>query len=179
MITIADSSPYSRRSFLHVGGLGLGGLTLSQLLGWKASAARSGLPIRDKSVVFLFMHGGPPQQETFDPKMDAPVEIRSSTAHRRRRHRTRRARPRPSGHLAQRIRRLRSSRWAIGSNRHSPSASRRSGLASPRPRARQTAAVPRACDASLRTRWHREKGDDGVGGVDQHRARSLSWPLLS
>ena len=79
MITIADSSPYSRRSFLHVGGLGLGGLTLSQLLGWKASAARAGLPIRDKSVVFLFMHGGPPQQETFDPKMDAPVEIRSST----------------------------------------------------------------------------------------------------
>jgi len=79
MITIGDSSPHSRRSFLHVGGLGLGGLTLSQMLGWKAAAAQAGLPVRDKSVVFLFMHGGPPQQETFDPKMEAPVEIRSST----------------------------------------------------------------------------------------------------
>ena len=79
MITISDSSPHCRRSFLRVGGLGLGGLTLSQLLGWKAAAAQAGLPVKDKAVVFLFMHGGPPQQETFDPKMDAPVEIRSST----------------------------------------------------------------------------------------------------
>ena len=79
MITFSDSSSHSRRSFLQVGGLGLGGLTLSQLLGWKAAAAQAGIPLKDKSVVFLFMHGGPPQQETFDPKMDAPAEIRSST----------------------------------------------------------------------------------------------------
>lgn len=79
MITFADSSPYSRRSFLQVGGLGIGGLSLSQLIGWRASAAKAGIPLKDKSVVFLFMHGGPPQQETFDPKMDAPAEIRSST----------------------------------------------------------------------------------------------------
>ncbi len=79
MITFADSSPYSRRSFLQVGGLGLGGLSLSQLIGWRASAAKAGIPLKNKSVVFLFMHGGPPQQETFDPKMDAPAEIRSST----------------------------------------------------------------------------------------------------
>ena len=79
MITFSDSSPHSRRAFLQVGGLGLGGLTLSQLLGWKAAAAQAGIPLKDKSVVFLFMHGGPPQQETFDPKMEAPVEIRSST----------------------------------------------------------------------------------------------------
>ena len=79
MITFSDSSPYSRRSFLRVGGLGLGGLTLPQLLGWKAAAAQAGLPVKDKAVVFLFMHGGPPQQETFDPKMDAPSEIRSAT----------------------------------------------------------------------------------------------------
>ena len=63
MITVSDSSPHSRRSFLHVGGLGLGGLTLSQMLGWKAAAAQAGIPVRDKSVVFLFMHGGPPQQQ--------------------------------------------------------------------------------------------------------------------
>ena len=79
MITFTDSSPYSRRSFLQVGGLGLGGLSLSQLIGWRASAAKAGIPLKNKSVVFLFMHGGPPQQETFDPKMDAPAEIRSST----------------------------------------------------------------------------------------------------
>ncbi|MDP6207808.1 MAG: DUF1501 domain-containing protein, partial [Roseibacillus sp.] len=79
MITFSDSSPHSRRSFLQVGGLGLGGLTLSQLLGWKAAAARAGIPLKDRSVVFLFMHGGPPQQETFDPKMEAPAEIRSAT----------------------------------------------------------------------------------------------------
>ncbi|MFP6884355.1 MAG: DUF1501 domain-containing protein [Roseibacillus sp.] len=79
MITFSDSSPHSRRAFLQIGGLGLGGLTLSQLLGWKAAAAQAGIPLKDKSVVFLFMHGGPPQQETFDPKMEAPVEIRSST----------------------------------------------------------------------------------------------------
>jgi len=79
MITFTDSNPYSRRSFLQVGGLGLGGLSLSQLIGWRASAAKAGIPLKNKSVVFLFMHGGPPQQETFDPKMDAPAEIRSST----------------------------------------------------------------------------------------------------
>ncbi len=79
MITFADSSPYSRRSFLQVGGLSLGGLSLSQLIGWRAAAAKAGIPLKNKSVVFLFMHGGPPQQETFDPKMDAPAEIRSST----------------------------------------------------------------------------------------------------
>ncbi len=79
MITISDRHSVNRRGFLRVGGLGVGGLTLSQLLGWKAVAAKAGLPVKDKSVVFLFMHGGPPQQETFDPKMDAPSEIRSAT----------------------------------------------------------------------------------------------------
>ena len=79
MITFADSSSYRRRSFLQVGSLGLGGLSLSQLMGWRASAAKAGIPLKNKSVVFLFMHGGPPQQETFDPKMEAPAEIRSST----------------------------------------------------------------------------------------------------
>ncbi len=34
---------------------------------------------KDKTVVFLFMHGGPSQFETFDPKMDAPDSVRSAT----------------------------------------------------------------------------------------------------
>lgn len=68
-----------RRSFLRVGSLGLGGLALPQLMAAKdASSTGTGL-LRDKAVVFLFMHGGPSQIETFDPKMSAPAEIRSVT----------------------------------------------------------------------------------------------------
>ena len=68
-----------RRSFLRVGSLGLGGLSLSNLLAAKALAAGAGRVVRDKSVVFLFMHGGPSQTETFDPKMSAPAGVRSVT----------------------------------------------------------------------------------------------------
>ena len=68
-----------RRSFLRVGSLGLGGLSLSSLLGAKALAAKAGGAVKDKSVVFLFMHGGPSQTETFDPKMTAPAGVRSVT----------------------------------------------------------------------------------------------------
>ncbi len=67
--------PSSRRDFLRVGSLSLGGLALPQLLRAKAE----GGALRGRSVVFLFMHGGPPQIETFDPKMGAPREFRSVT----------------------------------------------------------------------------------------------------
>ena len=74
-----NQSRVSRRSFLKIGGLGLGGWSLSDLLSARAAIQGAGLPITDKAVVFLFMHGGPSQTETFDPKMDAPSEIRSVT----------------------------------------------------------------------------------------------------
>jgi hypothetical protein len=77
MLSIQHRS--SRRAFLQVGSLALGGLTLSQLLAAKALAAEAKRPVKDKSVIFLFLHGGPSQFETFDPKMDAPAEIRSTT----------------------------------------------------------------------------------------------------
>jgi uncharacterized protein (DUF1501 family) len=64
---------WNRREFLRVGGLTLGGLTLADL----ARAAEGENLLTGKSVVFLFMHGGPPQIELFDPKMGAPSEIRS------------------------------------------------------------------------------------------------------
>jgi hypothetical protein len=35
--------------------------------------------VKDKSVIFLFLHGGPSQTETFDPKMTAPSGVRSAT----------------------------------------------------------------------------------------------------
>ena len=80
MLTLVDHlAGCSRREFLRVGALGLGGLTLPTLLEGRAVAARAGVPVTGKSVIFLFQHGGPSQFETFDPKMDAPVEIRSVT----------------------------------------------------------------------------------------------------
>ena len=87
MITISDPRPNftcagsSRRDFLRVGSLGLAGLGLPGLLASKAAAARAGNEkvLRGKSVVFLFLHGGPPHIEFFDPKMSAPREVRSIT----------------------------------------------------------------------------------------------------
>jgi hypothetical protein len=78
MFTIFDRTPgYSRRDFLRIGTLGLGGLTLPGLLA--ARAAESKQAWTDKSVIFLFLHGGPSQFETFDPKMSAPDGVRSAT----------------------------------------------------------------------------------------------------
>lgn len=75
MIELTDRS---RRSVLKIGALGLGGgmFTLPEFLA--AKSIQPGL-VKDRSVVFLFMHGGPSQTETFDPKMDQPSGIRSAT----------------------------------------------------------------------------------------------------
>lgn len=81
MLTIFDGrSPIPRRRFLSIGSLGLGGLTLSQLLAAKkAQAARDSKFVTGKSVVFLFQQGGPSQLETFDPKPNAPSAVRTIT----------------------------------------------------------------------------------------------------
>jgi hypothetical protein len=77
----------SRREWLRVGGLGAMGLSLTDLLraGQQATPALAP-PLgrnlqgatfgRAKNVIFLWLQGGPPQHETFDPKPDAPAEIR-------------------------------------------------------------------------------------------------------
>jgi len=71
---------YCRREFLKIGGLGLlGGLTLPDLLRAKAEAASAGRPVTDRSVVLLFLQGGPSHIEFFDPKMSAPEDVRSMT----------------------------------------------------------------------------------------------------
>src|SRR5262245_7630910 len=77
MLSIGDPR-LGRRDFLRVGGLALGGLSLSSLFP-AVARADAGKPVTDKSVVFLFLHGGPSQFETFDPKMSAPDGIRSVT----------------------------------------------------------------------------------------------------
>ena len=78
----------SRREWLRVGGLGVLGLSLPQLLAPRPlpaappaanplAAGLSGAMFgRAKNVIFLWLQGGPPQHETFDPKPDAPLEIR-------------------------------------------------------------------------------------------------------
>lgn len=80
MLSFCDGDRrWGRREFLRVGGLTLGGLSLSDLFAARAGAAQAGRPVTDKSVIFLFLHGGPSQFETFDPKMSAPAEVRSTT----------------------------------------------------------------------------------------------------
>lgn len=79
MLTLHDgSSRISRRQLLNIGSLALGGLSLPTLFAAKAAGA-TGSTVSGKSVIFLFQQGGPSQFETFDPKMDAPVDIRTVT----------------------------------------------------------------------------------------------------
>jgi hypothetical protein len=59
--------------------LGLGALTLPQLLRSRAEAAAAGHAAKDTSVIWLWLSGGPTHVETFDPKMTAPAEYRSVT----------------------------------------------------------------------------------------------------
>ncbi len=70
----------TRREWLRVGGLGALGLSLPQLLRARAIAAKSespaNAPVRAKSCIVVFLLGGPPQHETWDPKPDAPAEVR-------------------------------------------------------------------------------------------------------
>lgn len=65
----------SRRNFLRVGTLGLGGLSLADLLRAE-TVSRSGT--HEGSVVMVYLPGGPTQHETFDPKPEANSEIRGS-----------------------------------------------------------------------------------------------------
>lgn len=70
----------SRRELLRVGGLSMLGLSLPQLLQLQAHASlnreRAATFGKAKNVIYLWLQGGPPQHETFDPKPDAPAEIR-------------------------------------------------------------------------------------------------------
>src|SRR5262245_40280899 len=63
----------SRRNFLKIGGLALGGLSMPQIL---AAEALAGKRSNHKAVIMIFLPGGPPHQDMWDLKMDAPAEIR-------------------------------------------------------------------------------------------------------
>jgi hypothetical protein len=62
----------SRRSVLQIGGLAMGGLSLPQLLRAEAQAGTTA----HKSVIMIFLSGGPPHQDMVDLKPDAPAEVR-------------------------------------------------------------------------------------------------------
>src|SRR5262245_48951 len=85
MFTIYDDSSAqtcagaTRREFLRVGGLALGGLVLPQLLAARAESAKQRKLVRDVSVILVFLQGGPSHIEFFDPKMTAPDGVRSIT----------------------------------------------------------------------------------------------------
>src|SRR5262245_10861850 len=64
-------SGFSRREFLRVGGLAIGGLSLPQLL-----AAPTSGKARAKSCLLIFMDGGPSHLEMWDLKPEAPAEVR-------------------------------------------------------------------------------------------------------
>lgn len=64
----------TRRRVLQAGGAGLLGLDVPTLLA--AEEATGGGRPRARSVIFLFLFGGPSQLETFDLKPDAPADIR-------------------------------------------------------------------------------------------------------
>src|SRR5262249_369780 len=81
MLTILGPQParsafcdgVSRRNFLRIGALGLGGLALPQLL---RAEAQSGVRHSHKAVIMIFLPGGPSHQDMFDLKTDAPSEVR-------------------------------------------------------------------------------------------------------
>src|SRR4051812_37456521 len=63
----------TRRDFLKIGGLAMGGLSLPDLL---RAESRQGADKSHKAVIMVFLPGGPSHQDIFDLKMDAPSEIR-------------------------------------------------------------------------------------------------------
>ncbi len=74
----------SRREVMRIGGLSACGLSLRQLLdGSPLLASEARKPSsggRAKSCIVLFLMGGPPQQSTWDPKPDAPDNVRGEIA---------------------------------------------------------------------------------------------------
>ena len=69
----------TRREALRIGGLGGAGLTLPELFRARDAVAADGTrPTfgRAKTVIMMFLHGGHPQQETFDPKPEGPSAVR-------------------------------------------------------------------------------------------------------
>src|SRR5262249_1381611 len=64
----------SRRAFLRAGALGAVGFPLAPYLALKAAVGRAAA--RAKSVLLIYTMGGISHHDSFDPKPDAPAEVR-------------------------------------------------------------------------------------------------------
>jgi hypothetical protein len=64
---------FTRRNFLKIGGLAMGGLTLPNLLRAEAAA---GVHRSHKAVIMIYLPGGPPHLDFVDMKPEAPAEVR-------------------------------------------------------------------------------------------------------
>ena len=78
MLTIAGPQSrfcdgISRRSWLQIGALGLGGLALPEILRGESEAGKAG---RAKGIIMVLLPGGPSHLDMYDLKPDAPTEIR-------------------------------------------------------------------------------------------------------
>jgi hypothetical protein len=76
----SERNRISRRGMLRAGVLGMSGLSLAELLRQRSlaetnSESHSGSMSKDTAVIFLFLHGGPSQLETYDMKPSAPSEV--------------------------------------------------------------------------------------------------------
>src|SRR5262245_48907101 len=67
--------PLRRREFLHLGLVGLTGLTWPELLRQRAAAAPA-RPVENTALLVVWLHGGASHLETYDPKPDASSEYR-------------------------------------------------------------------------------------------------------
>ena len=86
MLSILGQRPVSgcdgqtRRHFLKIGGMALGGMALPQILRAEESSAAGPSPqsLSHKAIIMIYLSGGPSHQDMYDLKMDAPREIRGS-----------------------------------------------------------------------------------------------------
>jgi hypothetical protein len=77
MIDLHGPDPLDRRAMLRIGGLSLAGLSLPSLLRGAAPPSPAGRSFgKAKRCILLYLSGGPAQLDTFDPKPDAPEDIR-------------------------------------------------------------------------------------------------------
>jgi uncharacterized protein (DUF1501 family) len=74
----AQCGGVSRRDFMKFGALGVSAFGLADLLKARSFAKSRGETTKNTSVVWLWLGGGPTHIETFDPKMSAPAEFRST-----------------------------------------------------------------------------------------------------
>ena len=86
-LRLRSENALSRRDCLRLGGLGAGGLSLANLLAAQVAAQNGTTRVTDvsqsaasfgraKSVILFWLMGGPAQHETWDPKPQAPLEVR-------------------------------------------------------------------------------------------------------